>query len=236
MTRYGSVGDSLDHVTGRGWDRWGGTNVWVVIPAARQHLDHVEACLDALGNFGNHVVVVTNGHDPIQQRELPVHVVHDKQPDVNISRWWNLGLEWIAAADSSPHHVLIMNADARILTEGVARLSLALDEHPDACMAGPMRGRSVHHETRHGFLGFEQRIPGFCFMLASRSGLRADEQFQWWAGDDDLEWRARRQGGTLLVGPIEYAHLSDGTPRGHLRDLAVADLRRFEAKWGVRPW
>lgn len=217
------------------------THVWVLIPAARQHLALVTEALTVLGPDAGHAVIVTNGEHPLTEYETHTHVLQAGR-GINIGRWWNMGLDWIEAAETSrkgkvtPHHVLVLNADARIGPEGVARLSWALDRDATAAMAGPMRGQGVHRETRGGPLGLDVRLPGYCFMLTSTNPLRADERFRWWCGDDDLEWRARDAGGTLLVGPIEFRHLGDGQPRGELLDLAKEDLIRFEEKWGIRPW
>lgn len=212
-------------------------HIWVLIPAHRPVLGLLQEGLRVLAGLADHTVVVTNGEHPVTEYETYTHVLHDKTPDVNISRWWNMGLRWIEEMeDGDDHHVLIMNADARIGPEGVAALSHALDKNPEAVMAGPMRGKGVYKNTTPGPLGLEVRLPGYCFMLRSSARLRFDERFRWWCGDDDLEWRAREAGGTLLVGPIEYRHLGDGTPRGQLLELAKEDLIRFEEKWRTRPW
>lgn len=218
------------------------TNVWVVIPAHRAALGHVKDNLTLLGDLGYRTVIVTNGDHPITEHELPQHIVQAGK-EINISRWWNLGLDFVWEAETDPrtgetarHHVLILNADARIKAEGVARLSYALDENPGYAMAGPKAGVGIEREHRWGPLGLDMRVPGWCFMLTSDHPMRADQQFRWWCGDDDLEWRARQQGGTLRVGRIEAAHLGDGEPKGHLLELAKDDLVRFEAKWQTRPW
>jgi len=212
-------------------------HVWVLIPAARPHIPMVNEALDVLGELANHAVIVTNGlHPPTNYEIRGVHLVYDKAPGINISRWWNRGLDWIEERDDEDHHVLVMNADTRINLGGALTLSHALDTHPHVVMAGPMRGRGIHVEKKPGFLGFDQRVPGWCFMLTSRNRIRADEQFEWWCGDDDLEWRAREQGGTALVGPLDFRHLGDGIPKGNLSEIAQRDVLKFEAKWQTRPW
>jgi hypothetical protein len=218
------------------------TSVWAVIPAHRPALPHLRELLDLLGDLADRTVVVTNGGlgtEPIRWDELDAHLITDHNPEVNISRWWNMGLDWIADATSGDHHALVLNADARIGVEGIAKLSTVLDK-TRSVMAGPdphLQGSNrIHHETEYGPRGLRWRIPGYCFMLDSSAGLRADEQFRWWAGDDDLEWRARSAGGTALVGGIEVLHLGDGNPHPDLQSVAKADLWRFQEKWGVRPW
>lgn len=219
------------------------TNIWVLIPAARQHLALLQECLEVLGNLVDHTLVVSNGLHPLTKHEINARVIQDPYKDINISRWWNLGLDqiedwetnWENYDSINPHHVLVLNADARINPQGVAKLSYALDQHPEAVMAGPKPDFGTSKETRPQPLGADVRVPGYCFMLTSSHPIRLDEQFRWWCGDDDLEWRARQEGGTLRVGRIDFAHLGDGIPRGHLRDLANQDLLRFEAKWGIRP-
>lgn len=220
-------------------------NVWVVIPAHRQALGHLQENLKLLGpELASRTVVVTNGQHPITEHEVDVAQVIQAGMDINISRWWNLGLDWIEEQeDGHPHHVLILNADARIKPEGVARLSYALDTNPGYVMAGPKAGVGIERETRPGPLGVHVRVPGWCFMLNMQAidsdtggPFRIDERFLYWCGDDDVEWRARAAGGTLRVGRIECAHLGDGVPRGDLARLAREDLARFEEKWRTRPW
>lgn len=212
------------------------THIWVLIPAARQHLALLQENLQILGELTANTLVVSNGEHPLTEHETGTHVIVD-DGDINISRWWNLGLDWIEEQDYDyEHHVLVLNADARIQVKDIARLSAALDRDPSAVMAGPKPEFGTSKETRPVPLGIHVRVPGFCFMLTSLNPIRADEQFRWWCGDDDLEWRARKLGGTLRVGRIEYGHLGDGVPKGELLALAKEDLIRFEAKWGIRPW
>lgn len=223
------------------------TAVWTLIPAHRPALDHLKGALDVMDGYHSRTLIVTNGPEPIQSEELPgVRVLHDPKAGINIYRWWNLGLDHIDDLDPDPHHVLVMNADARITAAGVARLSYYLERSP-AVMAGPKRSFRNYLNTTPGPQGLEVRIPGFCFMLDSQARevdpesdeeipLRADERFLWWCGDDDLEWRARRIGGTLLVGGVKFLHLGSGIPRNHFADLARIDVLTFEQKWGVRPW
>lgn len=217
-------------------------NIWVLIPAARQHLTHVLECISVMGMPKHRILIVANGEHPLTEHETKTRVLYDRNRDINISRWWNLGLDRIEALESdeddfvAPHHVLVLNADARIGPNGIAKLSFFLDVNPEIHMVGPMRGVGRHKETRPEPLGLEQRIPGYCFMLTSNNRMRADEQFRWWCGDDDLMWRAAESGGTLRVGRLMFGHLGDGMPRGKLMKLANEDLIRFEAKWGIRPW
>lgn len=224
------------------------SHIWVLIPAHRPALGHVLEALEPLGYLKDHVVVVTNGEDPIKVTELPVHVLTDPRPDVNISRWWNIGLDWIDGVEQfkpwgptvgwqgRPYHVLIMNADCRIACSDVVQMSYELERHPRVAIAGPTPAPGVYLDTRTGPIAPNQRAPGWCFLLASQSLLRADERFRWWCGDDDLQWRARSSGGVLHVGPIRAVHLGNGTPQGELRKIASEDVWRFQEKYGVRPW
>jgi len=215
-------------------------SVWVLIPAHRPALGLLQEAIQVLGE--TQILVVTNGLHPITEHETNTPVLHDRTEGVNISRWWNLGLDWIEKTetkrngDIKPHHVLILNADARIAPEGVAKLSWALDHHPAARMAGPKRGLGIVFEHRPEAVGLEARVPGWCHMIRGDERLRYDEQFRWWFSDDDLEWRCRRDGGTMLVGHIEARHLGDGMPKGELLELAKADRWKFQEKWGSLPW
>jgi hypothetical protein len=83
----------------------------------------------------------------------------------------------------------------------------------------------------------ETRMQGFAFILAGELGLRADEQFVWYCGDDDLGRRAAIAGGMVMVPGFHVNHLY---PNGQVNDeLAAAipgDMQRYVDKWGGRPW
>jgi hypothetical protein len=218
------------------------TNVWVVIPAHRPAIGTLKENLALLGDLAARTVVVTNGQHPITEHELPQHIIQAGM-EINISRWWNLGLDWIWEQETDPstgkvnrHHVLILNADARIRPQGVARLSWALDTNRGFALAHPKAGVGIDRVHVPGPYGLQVRMTGWCFMLTSDVPIRADEQFNWWFGDDDVEWRAAQEGGVLRVGRVEAAHLGDGTPRGDLARIAREDMARGEEKWSIRPW
>lgn len=212
------------------------THIWVLIPAHRAAFGHLQVNLALLGSLSDHVVVVTNGQHPLTEHEVPHHLIQAGM-GINISHWWNLGLDFIEEKEAGErHHVLVLNADALIRPEGVARLSYALDTNPGYAIAHPKAGIGVDRVHRPGPYGVQTRMTGWVFMLTSDVPMRADERFRWWCGDDDLEWRAAQEGGVLRVGRIEAAHLGDGEPRGELRTLARDDLVRFEEKWGIRPF
>ena len=101
--------------------------IWCVIPAARQHRGLLAETIEVTGLPRDHVLVVANGDHPPTELETNTPVLRDPSKVINISRWWNLGLDWIEQTETrrdgsiDEHHVLIPNADARI---GLHRPSL----------------------------------------------------------------------------------------------------------------
>jgi hypothetical protein len=219
------------------------TPIWVVIPANRSYVPHLRECLEVMGSFSDRAVIISNGPHPVTEHETgPVAKILHDPGDINISRWWNRGLDWVEVQESSEHgmlmdehHVLVLNADARIAPEGIVRLSHEL-ARSQAVMAGPARGNGLYLDERTGPIPIQERAPGYCFMLKGSARLRADERFAWWCGDDDLQYRARYQGGVLHVGPVPFTHLGDGVPKGECLRLAKEDVRKFEELYGTRPW
>lgn len=163
--------------------------------------------------------------------------------DPNISRWWNKGLE-LAAYDPArkgpmaptKFDVAVLNDDA-IVPEGwfdavagtIRQMGVAA-----GCSGG--YGMPVLH-TQNQAPPLGTRMQGFAFVLAGELGLRADEQFVWYCGDDDLGRRAAIAGGMVMVPGFHVNHLH---PNGQITDeLAAAipgDMQRYVDKWGDRPW
>lgn len=137
----------------------------------------------------------------------------------NISVMWNLGLdeaEWQAGKE--PFDVAVLNDDAIVPPDWFDRVTSHMR------ILGAAAG-CVHRPH-------DPRMAGHAFILDGSKGLRADPQFQWWYGDDDLE---RRAGEIAFVrGPgVEHRH-PNSTTVGELAWIAGQDKIRFQKKWGSR--
>jgi hypothetical protein len=158
--------------------------------------------------------------------------------DFSISQWWNLGIGLAAASyiREPAYDVLIVNDDI-IARPGMAATLSAQMRATTAVLACPWRGGGfpgpVKLLTRPGW---DHDITGWCFMLRGETGLRCDEQFEWWYGDNDLDWTARLAGGSLRIAGCEPVHLypdhqTQASPQLLARTLI--DRKLFEAKWQI---
>jgi GT2 family glycosyltransferase len=165
--------------------------------------------------------------------------VHDTDLVPNISRWWNIGLESVALLAQNKWldrwNVLVVNDDTVMAPGSVATLTAGLRKYDGAQLAFPGL-RSAEGLMRHPN---PIRITGWCFALRGEAGLRADEELAWWAGDNDLDWRARQSGGTVVVPGVDHQHLHPNgytVARPDLTEQAGKDMARFVEKWGRPAW
>lgn len=182
-------------------------------------------------------LVVATCDEPIRAEEVPGVRVLRYHGDWNISRWWNLGLDFAAAAEGGgEHEVLVLNADATVGVGTVSALRFALHFHQLAISAP-----DVHSVSRNGCTVIHRELvplpkieslPGYCFMVRGELDLRCDTRFKGWYNEDDLEWQARRVGGVGLV-PNAVVHHADG---GFGAAEAETGLRLFKERWGSVPW
>lgn len=187
-----------------------------------------------------------------------VDVIADFNRPKNISRWWNRGIDAAAHhADligASAWNVLVMNDDviapagtARVLAQALRhrvindepcqalRAQLPVVAYPDNFQ--PDRPRFVFHQEA-GPVDLTTRMSGWFFMIRGESGIRADETFEWFYGDDDLDWRAREMGGAVMVPGCAVTHLypnEETARRPELTARTHVDRELFLAKWGKAP-
>lgn len=173
---------------------------------------------------GDRVVILRRSDDP-----------------VNLSRLWNVGLSWAAAMAEvcgyETWDVVVLNDDVRVPYGWVKTVSTAMRNTTAVLASGgdvttpQLRtepDRDIHH-----------RLQGWAWVLRGESGLRLDETFLWWFGDTDLDWQARKAGGTLLVpgDPVVHVDPNGHTGRNHeLQVQAGRDRVAFAKKWGSAPW
>lgn len=185
-----------------------------------------------------------------------VSVIDDQRQPKNISRWWNLGItaatayarifrepefNVLVANDdivASPNLVASLDAGLRGAHRAVREVSPAsarpVVAYPDNW---PPYTRAVFHDQAAP-VDLSARMSGWCFMLRGEAGLTADEQFEWFYGDDDLDWTARQTGGTVMVPgcPVEHLHPNQLTSASaELSARTHVDRGLFRAKWGTLP-
>lgn len=217
-----------------------------VIPARNRH-DLLADCINSVVDQVDSVLVVDNlSTPPIDPGPWhgKVGAVSVPIDPPNISTLWNVG---ISLADAQAHRVgaarwdiAVLNSDTVIPTGWMGHLSTAM-RSTTAVLAYPDQhgGTQQILHTRAAPIDLRQRITGYAYMLRGEAGLRLDESMVWWASDDDIDWRAREQGGALLVPGLAVEHRCPNVStneRPELQAQAGRDMETFEKKWGKRPW
>ena len=217
------------------------SGVWAVTACYRPDIGVLRETLRVMGLPADRVVVVANNDDPPRQEEIPeATVIPAATAELNLARWWNEGMDYVACRDRGEHDLLVFDADSAVPAAGITRLSEVLREHglgaacPDRL--GTLPAGSVHTERQIGPVPWEVRMTGWCFMLRGEAGLRADPQFRFWYADDDMECQARLAGGTGMAGGVRGGHPEASRPlTPYQRECADTDAGRFSAKWGFSP-
>jgi len=181
--------------------------------------------------------VYDNGYTPPLRDSIEAH-------GWPLHRMWNDGLAQAEkAAGGKPHNVLIINDDVEVEGHCAALLDGALRASDDHWVAYPNwhgadipLGAAV--ETSNPEMA-GQTMSGWCFMLRGETGLRFDEQFEWWYGDSDLQRKVEQGGGKVVcVGGCHAIHhdpLRSTVDDPDRLAQARADEARFAAKWGIDP-
>lgn len=196
-------------------------------------------CLDAIRPQVDHVILVAHRCSPAGLDEpWRISIKPYMQRVPNISAMWNLGLEEAEKRARGDFDVAVLNDDAIVPSGWFDDVSAAMHEVGAVAgsrdQTGVLRGTQTYLTAKP--IPLEHRLSGFAFILDGRARLRADEQFQWWYGDDDLDWRARESGGVVKVpgDPVDHRY-PGGTTVGQLALIAGEDRQRFESKWGMTP-
>jgi GT2 family glycosyltransferase len=217
-----------------------------VIPTRDRH-DLLTECVGSVIDQVDRVIIIDNLSSPpidVDQWHGKAAVVRIPLDPPNISTFWNTG---IALADNSAHaaaadawDIAVLNSDVVVPPDWVDTLSTAM-RATTAVLAYPDQhgGTDQLLHTTAGPIDLHQRITGYAYLLRGEAGLRLDEAMSWWYSDDDLDWRAREQGGALLVPGLAVDHrCPNGSmyERPELGEQAGRDRQTFARKWGRTPW
>jgi len=212
---------------------------FAVIPTHNRP-EHLRTCIEAIRPQVNQIFVIDNASDP--PVDVPdVFIIRNPQQPPNLSALWNLGLEAVEIYAQSGGYdhwdVAILNDDAvpyidwmeRVCTamrSGTAIAGCTISGVPSPILYGPGT-----------YPGTNTRVTGWAFVLRGEGGIRFDEQFVWWCGDDDISEYARQNGGLVVVpGPEVPNLLANSTTVGANLAQSAVDMQRYVDKHGRRPW
>ena len=181
--------------------------LFMTVPTAGSRPQLLEELIRDCGLPPEQVVIVKTRHGV----DLPDGVVClEDYGTPNIQRWWRRGIE--EASRLGATHVAVLNDDIRLNEQTLPALQAALST-TGAAIASPQRPEFSTGLHRGRLVPYEPRLWGSLWVLRLESGLLPDERYVWWYGDNDLDIRARRDHGGVVLVDVEYEHVhpSEGT-------------------------
>ena len=166
-------------------------NIWVVIPigSREQYLSNVIA---KLHKYHGRIVIVNN--KPGYNKFENVNHIEDFA-GININRWWNNGIKYAEARGAK--YVYIVNDDVDFPDDFVEKMYQAMvDSNLDVL--------DTENTGNNG---------GSSWMLRLDSGLRLDEDFNWYYGDTFLYEQADANGKAGRIFNNDFIHFE---PDGHV--------------------
>lgn len=222
-------------------------DLWVLTCAPGSRVAEALDLFESLGTPLDKRVLITTMPDPV--KVFPGNLFKYPDTDINISKWWTIGLEWVAShyvAEDDIWDVLLIETDARMTPEDVDTIR----DHMrtlDCVMAGAdwrhVLGSQPYKVRRDNSAWVPDpansdagRIPGIASVIAGEVGIRHDTNFRWWLADDDYEWQHRAAGGTVLVNNTTVVHTgTQGVLTGERLLAWEEDQVKFLSKWGGMP-
>ena len=196
-------------------------------------LPWIERCLASVA--GTETVVVDNGSsdgtpDAVREGFPQVRVVEEENR--GLAAGWNRGI-----AETDAEHVLILNADAWLVEDALARLVDAADCHPRAAAVGPrlQNGDGTLQRSVRGYPTLWRLATEYLYLRKLAPGSRALNAF-YGAGFDheserEVEWV---MGACFLLRRGAYDEVGPFDERYFLFSEEVDWMRRAaDAGWGV---
>lgn len=203
--------------------------------------DCVDRAVASLLHQVEHLLVLESGIE-VSHREYPekVTVLREPSGEINISKWWNYGLQWAQdkaqEAEAATWDVAIINDDVEVPPTWLCYI--ADDMRTLGCVAACSGGSSTAPviQRRPGVVGLFNRLQGFAFTVAGESGIRADENFRWYYSDDMLGIIAAQMGGMVMFPGCRVTHRYPNlqvSPAIHA--MIAEDAAKFHNQWGALP-
>lgn len=190
---------------------------WAVIPTGNREEDYLSV-IDWCKNHNIKTVTIATSTEAKEYSEGKVIFSNV----LNISKWWNLGLEYIAEKEfynDDDYLVAILNDDAVLPDNWIEEMEEAIESGVSG--AGTPRG-----------LG-SQKIAGWAFALNGRHDMRLDEKLVWWYGDDDIQRQCEEESGFKLIHGLSIGNKYANSSYDFMREQIEKDEAYYNQKWGL---
>jgi hypothetical protein len=227
---------------------------FAVIPTCGERNDTLFPMCRQLEDDGVTTLVVYNRRDPgpVMDRDFPsipyadpnrtayvtTHYWAQHEP-VNLSKIWNIGLHWSEKVSQGEEYVVAVFNDDLTLPPGLVQAFAQKLQEQGSSAVYAHSTTDLPNMTDRDPWHLGNRMVGFAFALRGSDNLRADEDFLWWWGDSDLDWRARKMRGVSALGvPTLQHHDPNGytNRQPELAEQAGRDRETFQRKNGFLPW
>lgn len=176
---------------------------------------YLPGIIEASGLPSEQIFVVVTTERPVFYAAT---IVRDLD-EVNIHRWWNTGIDLAVMAGCD--HVAVFNDDLIIEPGLLTEMSLQLTRTgASICYTATARNRNT----------------GWAYMINASHGIRPNECFRWWYGDNDLHDQAEAAGGTTAItARVQHMHPNELTQESpELLALADSDRITYYARRATR--
>lgn len=219
------------------------TPTWAVVPTKGKP-DFVRELLATLVGQVTAAVVVDNNEsrDEFTVPGLPVQNLHWPGYPPNLSLLYNIGIAYVENEMELLHmgewNVALLNDDVLCPPGWVESLDAAMRATTAVIAYVDRVNRGVPILFTTPPTSPYDAATYWACLARGEAGLRYDEDFKWWYGDTDWDFRARRSGGVLAVPGVMPEHR---TPSQSLADPVLAeqthrDRETFARKWAGVPW
>jgi hypothetical protein len=196
-------------------------------------------CVEAIEEQVDQVIVVdTSIKSPHIYMNHPKIRVLGVSGRINISRWWNIGLNYAEGlaeeATAETWDVAILNDDAIVPYGWFKEVSDMMSYRGSA--AGCSGGHNITWDSPSP-VPLDMRMQGFAFIVAGQFGLRANEDLRWYFTDDYIDWESRKLGGMTMVKgyPVDHLH-PNGQVTSEIQEIIAHDAEVFVSIYESRPW
>lgn len=215
--------------------------LFVVIPV-HNRIAMLKDLLDVIQHHPSHVILIDNNSTPplTEDTSLCTRATIRRFTTRNIQAMWNEG--WKIAADEAkgPYAIAFLNSDAMARPATLIKMTEALDTLNASVVSADhcnVAQRNFIRKTAPGPVPWAHVMSGYGFVVRGELETRFDEQFVWWYGDNDFDWRARLEfGGSVVLGDAQISNRDpDGAQREYpeLYEQTERDRATFINKWGM---